>query len=80
MDWRQAYWPENFTPQRFRAPVILFKRPKQPFFYVDRPLHGLEPEDYSEFEVHEVEFSHLEILREPHIRVFGKSFSGAWHE
>jgi hypothetical protein len=26
-------------------------------------------------EVHEVEFSHLEILREPHIRIFGKELS-----
>lgn len=74
-DWRQAYWPENFTPAHFRAPVILFKRPKQPFYYVDDPLMGWSQRTTSGVEVHEVEFSHLEILREPHIRIFGKELS-----
>ena len=75
MDWRQVYWPENFTPAHFRAPVILFKRPKQPFYYVDDPHMGWSQRTTSGVEVHEVEFSHLEILREPHIRVFGKELS-----
>ena len=75
MDWRQAYWPENFTPQHFRAPVMLFKRPKQPFYYVDDPHMGWSQRTTSGLEVHELEFSHFEILREPHIRIFGKELS-----
>jgi len=74
-DWHQVYWPEDFTPPRFRAPVILFKRPKQPFYYIDDPQMGWSQRTASGVEVHEVEFSHLEILREPHIRIFGKELS-----
>jgi amino acid adenylation domain-containing protein len=72
-DWRQAYWPENFTPPRFRAPILLFKRPKQNFFYVNDPQMGWGRRSESGVEVHEVEFHHLEILREPHVRVFGET-------
>jgi amino acid adenylation domain-containing protein len=74
-DWPQVYWPEDFTPPRFQAPVILFKRPKQPFYYVDDPHMGWNQRTDGGVEVHEVEFSHLEILREPHIRIFGKELS-----
>ncbi len=74
-DWRQVYWPTDFRPPRFHAPVILFKRPKQPFYYVDDPHMGWSQRTASGVEVHEVEFSHLEILREPHIRIFGKNIS-----
>ena len=33
--WVEAYWPTDFTPPRFHAPVVLFKRPKQPYYYID---------------------------------------------
>ena len=74
-DWRQTYWPEGFTPTRFRAPVILFKRPKQPFYYVDDPQMGWGKRTTTGVEIHEVDFSHLEILREPHVRVFGEDLA-----
>jgi len=33
--WSQIYWPgENFEASQFRAPVVLFKRPRQPFYYL----------------------------------------------
>ena len=75
VDWRHAYWPENFTPARFRAPVILFKRPKQPFYYVSDPLMGWGARTNSGVEIHEVDFSHLQILREPHVAIFGKELA-----
>jgi amino acid adenylation domain-containing protein len=70
-DWQQAYWPEGFTPTRFRAPVLLFKRPKQPFYYINDPLMGWGARTEGRVEIYEVDFHHLEILREPHVREFG---------
>lgn len=74
-DWQHAYWPEDFTPARFRAPVILFKRPKQPFYYIDDPQMGWGKRSATGVEIHEVDFSHVEILREPHVRIFGKDLA-----
>ena len=76
-DWMQTYWPDNFTPTPFRAPVILFKRPKQNFYYIKDPLMGWGVRSKGGVEVHEVEFSHLEILREPHVRIFGEVLAKA---
>ncbi len=29
------YWPvDDFQAPRFRAPVLLFKRPRQPYYYI----------------------------------------------
>ncbi len=71
-DWQERYWPENFTPQRFRAPVILFKRPKQQFYYINDPQLGWGQRSEGGVEVHEIEFHHEEILREPHVAQFGE--------
>jgi thioesterase domain-containing protein len=75
IDWRQAYWPEGFTPPRFRAPVVLFKRPKQQFYYINDPQMGWGKRTASGVEIHEVDFHHLEILREPHVRIFGEELA-----
>jgi amino acid adenylation domain-containing protein len=74
-DWRQTYWPEDFTPARFRAPVVLFKRPKQPFYYVNDPQMGWAERSEGGVTIHEVEFHHAEILREPHVKVFGEKLA-----
>jgi amino acid adenylation domain-containing protein len=74
-DWRKTYWPEDFTPSQFCAPVILFKRPQQPFFYVKDSQMGWGARSQSGVEIHEIEFNHLEILREPHVRIFGEKLA-----
>ena len=74
-DWQQAYWPEGFTPPHFRAPVVLFKRPKQPFYYVNDRHMGWGARTASGVRTFEVDFNHLEILREPHVRIFGEKLS-----
>lgn len=74
-DWRKAYWPENFTPPRYRAPVVLFKRPKQPFYYIHDPQMGWGKRTERGVEIHEVDFHHMEILREPHVRIFGEELA-----
>lgn len=70
-DWQQTYWPEDFSPPRFHAPVVLFKRPKQQFYYINDPEMGWGRRSESGVEVHEIDFHHREILREPHVRLFG---------
>jgi thioesterase domain-containing protein/acyl carrier protein len=74
-DWQQAYWPENFNPPRFRAPVILFKRPKQPFYYINDPQMGWGIRSEGGVDTHEIDFHHLHILREPHVRFFGEKLA-----
>jgi thioesterase domain-containing protein len=76
-DWPRVYWPEGFTPSRFRAPVILFKRPKQQFYYIKDPQMGWGVRTQSGVEIHEIDFHHLEILREPHVREFGQKLAEA---
>ncbi len=71
-DWRETYWPENFIPARFRAPVILFKRPKQQFYYINDPQMGWGRRSEGGVEIHEIDFHHQEILREPHVQQFGE--------
>ena len=39
-EWQETYWPDNYAPAIFRSPVVLFKRPKQPFYYVNDPQMG----------------------------------------
>jgi amino acid adenylation domain-containing protein len=74
-EWQEAYWPGNYIPTRFRAPVILFKRPKQPFYYVNDPQMGWETRTTTNVEVYEIEFDHLYLLREPHVGVLGEKLA-----
>lgn len=73
--WIETYWPKDFTPSRFRAPVVLFKRPKQQFYYINDPKMGWGQRSQGGVEIHEVEFHHGEILREPHVRQFGRELA-----
>jgi amino acid adenylation domain-containing protein len=74
-DWEETYWPKGFTPARFEAPVVLFKRPKQQFYYINDPQMGWGQRSKSGVEVHEVDFHHQQILREPHVRLFGETLA-----
>ncbi len=79
-DWQQAYWPEGFTPARFRAPVVLFKRPKQPFYYIKDARMGWGARSQGGVTIHEVDLNHQEILREPHVREFGEKLAQAMEQ
>jgi len=79
--WAQAYWPdESFRPPQFRAPVILFKRPRQPFYYVRDPEMGWGARSTSGVEICEVRCGHFEILRQPHVGVVAQRISERLHE
>jgi amino acid adenylation domain-containing protein len=74
-EWHEAYWPSNFVPTRFRAPVILFKRPKQPFFYVKDPQMGWGGRTESGVEIYEIDFDHFHLLREPQVGELGEKLA-----
>jgi thioesterase domain-containing protein/acyl carrier protein len=68
--WERAYWPgEKFQPPRFRAPVLLFKRPRQPYFYDRDPEMGWGARSMGGVEICEIDCGHVEMLREPHVRI-----------
>ena len=70
--WEDVYWPRTFTPPRFRAPIILFKRPKQPYYYIDDPTMGWGARSEGGVEIHEINAVHHEFLREPHAEIISR--------
>jgi len=69
-EWPQTYWPgDDFQPPRFQAPVVLFKRPRQPFFYIRDPHMGWAERSTGGIETCEVDCEHFEMLRQPYVRV-----------
>jgi thioesterase domain-containing protein len=70
--WVEAYWPENFQAPRFRAPIVLFKRPKQLYFYISDPLLGWGARSEGGVEAHEVDAEHHEVLREPDVQTISR--------
>lgn len=71
--WPKAYWPgDSFQAPRFRAPVLLFKRPRQPYYYIRDPQMGWGERSSGGVEICQVNCRHFEILRQPHVRVIGE--------
>jgi thioesterase domain-containing protein len=75
-DWPRTYWPrDGFQPPRFRAPVMLFKRPRQPYYYVRDPEMGWGKRSTGGVEICEVNCGHYELLRLPHVQMIGQRLS-----
>jgi thioesterase domain-containing protein len=71
--WRDAYWPgEDFQTPRFNAPVLLFKRPRQPYFRVRDPQMGWAGRSLGGVEICEIECGHVEMFREPNVRLLAQ--------
>ena len=70
--WVEAYWPKDFQPPRFHAPIVLFKRPKQPYYYIDDPQMGWGARSQGGVEMHDLYADHHEVLREPHVQIVSK--------
>ena len=80
-EWGKAYWPdEMFKPPRFRAPVILFKRARQPFYYVRDPEMGWGARSEGGVEICEMNCGHIEVLREPYVAVVGEKLTARLQE
>ncbi len=79
--WNRAYWPgEDFQPPRFRAPVLLFKRPRQPYFYVRDPHMGWGARSTSGVEVCEIDCGHFDFLRPPYVQLIGEKLQARLRE
>ena len=71
--WEQVYWPaDDFQAPRFRAPVLLFKRPRQPYFYIRDRKMGWGTRSQGGVEICEINSKHTEVLRQPHVRIIGE--------
>jgi len=71
--WNRAYWPgEEFTPPKFQAPVLLFKRARQPYYYVRDREMGWGNRSRDRVEICEMNCEHFEILRQPHVGIVGQ--------
>jgi len=72
--WKDVYWPgDNFKEPRFRAPVLLFKRPRQPYFYVRDPFLGWASRSKGGVTICEIDSDHWEMLREPFVQTVGST-------
>ena len=78
--WNRKYWPdEDFQPPRFWAPVLLFKRPRQPFFYVRDRQMGWGSRSMGGVETCDLQCGHYEMLREPYVRLVGQTLGNRLH-
>jgi thioesterase domain-containing protein len=67
--WREALWPgKEFEPPRFHAPILLFKRPRQPYYRIRDPQMGWADRSLGGVEISEIDCGHFEMFREPHVR------------
>ncbi len=74
--WNRVYWPdEHFTPPQFKAPVLLFKRPKQPYFYVKDPKMGWGERSLGGVTTCDIQCGHSEMLREPQVRTVAETIA-----
>jgi thioesterase domain-containing protein len=72
-EWEKQYWPdEDFRPPSFQAPVLLFKRRRQPYFYIRDPHMGWGARSSGGIEICEIECSHFEVLRAPHVQLIAR--------
>jgi thioesterase domain-containing protein len=71
--WVKTYWPgKDFRPRQFRAKILLFKRPRQPYFYVKDCEMGWGARSTAGVEICQVDAAHEEMLREPAVRTIAE--------
>src|SRR5262249_7811192 len=70
--WSKIFWPgEEFQKPSFRAPIVLFKRRRQPYYYVKDATLGWGARSQGGVEIHIIDFPHR-MLREPYVCELGK--------
>jgi thioesterase domain-containing protein/acyl carrier protein len=72
--WNKVLWPgEEFHPKQFRSQIILFKRPRQPYYMVKDPKMGWASRSLAEVKVCTVDIvDHMEMLREPAVQMMAE--------
>ncbi len=66
--WKDVFPGKDFQPPQFRAPVLLFKRPRQPYYRIRDAQMGWGTRSLTGVEVCTIDCGHVEMLREPFIR------------
>ena len=79
--WGRAYWPGgDFLEPRFRAPVLLFKRARQPYYYVRDRKMGWGNRSSGGVEICELDCGHEEFLRQPQVGIVGQLLANKLQE
>jgi thioesterase domain-containing protein len=74
--WSQVYWPDrDFVQPIFSGRMSLFRRPKQPYYYVRDSLMGWGARALGGVDVHVLPIDHEEMLREPHVQILGQQLA-----
>jgi thioesterase domain-containing protein len=69
----EAVWPgKDFRPGTFRAPVLLFRQPAYPYYFVNDPEMGWGKRCLSQVETCVVPCGHEEMLRKPFVAGVGQ--------
>jgi len=76
-EWVHTYWPgEDFVPARVRSRIVIFKAPKQPFYYHRDELMGWGSRTESEVGIEVIPHGrHRLMLREPHVHELASALS-----
>ena len=75
--WDRAYWPgDEFLEPRFQAPVLLYKRVRQPYYYVRDRQMGWGARSGGGVEICELNCRHLDFLRHPQVGIVGQILAG----
>ena len=76
--WNKAFWPgKEFHLEQFRAPVILFRKPRQPYFKIKDREMGWGARSLSGVKICMVNAVHEEMLREPAVQVIAEQLKDA---
>lgn len=71
--WKEALWPgKDFRAPCFNAPVLLFKRPRQPYYRVQDRQMGWAARSLGGVEICEIECGHVEMFRKPNVHLVGQ--------
>jgi thioesterase domain-containing protein len=78
--WIKAFWPgKDFRPKQFRARILLFKRPRQPYYCVKDREMGWGARSTGGVEICLVDAGHAEMLREPAVRIIAEKLRDTLH-
>lgn len=80
-EWGRAYWPgRDFLEPRFQAPVLLFKRARQPYYYRRDRKMGWGSRSSGGVEIRELDCGHEEFLRQPQVGIVGQLLTNKLQE
>jgi thioesterase domain-containing protein len=78
--WIKAFWPgKDFRPRQFQAKILLFKRPRQPYFHVKDLEMGWGGRSTGGVEICQIDAAHEEMLREPTVRTIAEKLRDTLH-